>query len=111
MKLASLKKGGRDGTLIVVNRDLTEFVIVTEVADTLQQAMDDWPNTAPRLNAVSEMLNQGNTKMPRRSITRRWRRLYPAHTNSWTAAPTCRMLNASGAPVAPKCRNRSTTTH
>ena len=59
MKLASLKKGGRDGTLIVVNRDLTEFVIVTEVADTLHQAMDDWPNTAPRLNAVSEMLNLG----------------------------------------------------
>jgi len=59
MKLASLKKGGRDGTLIVVNRDLTEFVIVTEVADTLQQAIDDWPNTAPRLNAVSEMLNLG----------------------------------------------------
>ena len=59
MKLASLKKGGRDGTLIIVNKGLTEFVTVTEVAGTLQQAMDDWPNAAPRLNAVSEALNLG----------------------------------------------------
>jgi len=59
MKLASLKKGGRDGTLIVVNRDLTEFVTVPDVADTLQQALDDWSNTAPLLNAVSEALNLG----------------------------------------------------
>ncbi len=59
MKLASLKKGGRDGTLIVVNRDLTEFVTVPDVADTLQQAMDDWSNTAPRLNAVYKALNLG----------------------------------------------------
>ena len=59
MKLASLKRGGRDGTLIVVNRNLTQFVTVTEVAATLQQAIDDWPNAAPRLNAVSEALNQG----------------------------------------------------
>jgi fumarylacetoacetate (FAA) hydrolase len=59
LKLASLKKGGRDGTLIVVNQNLTRFVTVTEVADTLQQAIDDWPNAAPRLNAVSEMLNLG----------------------------------------------------
>ena len=59
MKLASLKKGGRDGTLIVVNRNLTKFVTVTEVAETLQRAIDDWPNAAPRLNAVSEALNLG----------------------------------------------------
>lgn len=59
MKLASLKKGGRDGTLIVVNRNLTRFVTVTEVAETLQQAMDEWPGAAPRLNAVSEALNLG----------------------------------------------------
>jgi fumarylacetoacetate (FAA) hydrolase len=59
LKLASLKRGGRDGTLIVVNRNLTQFVTVTEVAATLQQAIDDWPNAAPRLNAVSEALNQG----------------------------------------------------
>ena len=35
MKLASLKAGGRDGTLIVVNRDLTQYVMAADVADTL----------------------------------------------------------------------------
>ena len=59
MKLASLKSGGRDGTLIVVDRSLERFVAVPEIAPTLQQAIDDWPNTAPRLNAVSEALNSG----------------------------------------------------
>lgn len=59
MKLASLKHGGRDGTLIVVNRALTHYVTVIDVAETLQQAIDDWPDTAPRLNAISEALNLG----------------------------------------------------
>ena len=59
MKLASLKAGGRDGTLIVVNRDLTQFVAVADVAETLQQAIDDWSNAAPRLNAISQALNLG----------------------------------------------------
>jgi len=59
LKLASLKSGGRDGTLIVVNRDLTQFVAVPEIADTLQQALDNWADAAPRLNAVSEALNLG----------------------------------------------------
>jgi len=59
LKLASLKSGGRDGTLIVVNRALTRFVTVGDVANTLQEAIDDWSNAAPRLNAVSESLNAG----------------------------------------------------
>ena len=59
MKLGSLKTGGRDGTLIVVDRKLQFYVSVPEIAATLQQAIDDWPNTAPRLNAVSEELNSG----------------------------------------------------
>ena len=59
MKLASLKSGGRDGTLIVVDRGLTHYVVADGVAGTLQQAIDDWANTAPRLNALSEALNNG----------------------------------------------------
>jgi len=63
MKLASLKKGGRDGTLVVVNRALSEFVEVPDIAETLQQALDDWTNAAPRLNAVSEALNLGQCEV------------------------------------------------
>ena len=60
MKLASLKEGGRDGTLIVVNRDLTRAVRATGIAATLQIALEDWSNTAPRLNALFESLQAGN---------------------------------------------------
>ena len=59
MKLASLKEGGRDGTLIVVNRDLTRAVRATGIAATLQVALEDWSNTAPRLNALFEELQAG----------------------------------------------------
>jgi fumarylacetoacetate (FAA) hydrolase len=59
MKLASLKEGGRDGTLIVVNRELTRGVRATGIAPTLQAALEDWSNTAPRLNALFEGLQAG----------------------------------------------------
>ncbi|MEL7886765.1 hypothetical protein AAG739_23780 [Serratia marcescens] len=42
MKLGSLKEGGRDGTLIVVSRDLRHGVRATGIAATLQQALEDW---------------------------------------------------------------------
>ena len=60
MKLGSLKEGGRDGTLIVVSRDLTRAVRAKGIATTLQAALEDWSNLAPRLNALSESLNAGD---------------------------------------------------
>ena len=60
MKLGSLKEGGRDGTLIVVSRDLSRAVRATGIAATLQHALDDWSNAAPRLNALSEALDAGS---------------------------------------------------
>ena len=62
MKLGSLKEGGRDGTLIVVSRDLARGVRVPHIAPTLQRALEDWSNTAPRLNGVSEALNGSNAQ-------------------------------------------------
>ena len=59
MKLGSLKEGGRDGTLIVVSRDLSRAVRADGIAPTLQRALEDWNNAAPRLNALSEQLNAG----------------------------------------------------
>jgi fumarylacetoacetate (FAA) hydrolase len=59
MKLGSLKEGGRDGTLIVVSRDLSRAVKATGIAATLQAALDDWSNAAPRLNTLSDALNAG----------------------------------------------------
>lgn len=59
MKLGSLKEGGRDGTLIVVSRDLAHAVRASGIAATLQQALDDWHRIAPRLNALYEQLQAG----------------------------------------------------
>ena len=62
MKLASLKEGGRDGTLIVVDRALSKAVRVSDTARTLQGALEDWSNTAPRLNRVYELLNESKAE-------------------------------------------------
>jgi fumarylacetoacetate (FAA) hydrolase len=59
LKLATLKEGGRDGTLVVVARDLTRAVKVHAFAPTLQVALDDWAATAPLLEAVYARLNDG----------------------------------------------------
>jgi len=60
MKLGSLKEGGRDGTLIVVSRDLRHGVRATGIAATLQQALENWSQVAPRLTALFESLQAGD---------------------------------------------------
>src|SRR5690606_31554102 len=60
MKLGSLKEGGRDGTLVVVSRDLSRAVRAAGIAPTLQRALEDWDNTAPRLNALAQSLETGD---------------------------------------------------
>lgn len=61
MKLASLKHG-RDGMLVVVSRDLKTYVAVPHIAHSLQDAMDDWAHTAPRLMRVYDLLNEGSAE-------------------------------------------------
>jgi fumarylacetoacetate (FAA) hydrolase len=59
MKLASLKNGQRDGTLVVVDRKLATCVRVPQIAQTLQQAIEFWAAIAPKLKAVYDQLNAG----------------------------------------------------
>ena len=59
MKLATLKRGGRDGTLVVVSRDLTRCQPVAAIAKTLQAALDDWDTVVDDLELVYDMLNHG----------------------------------------------------
>ena len=59
MKLATLKSLRRDGTLVVVNRDLTQCQPVPDIAATLQAALDDWDHCAPQLHEVYTALNNG----------------------------------------------------
>ena len=58
MKLATLNQG-RDGQLVVVSRDLSQAVVVADIAPTLQAALDNWAEVEPKLQAVSKQLNQG----------------------------------------------------
>ena len=59
MKLASLK-GGRDGRLVVVSRDLERFLPVGEdFPTTLQAALDNWYEMRPALEALGARVNAG----------------------------------------------------
>ena len=61
MKLASLKSG-RDGALVVVSRDLKHCLTVTDIARTMQQAIEHWMQIAPRLAEVYDQLNAGTAQ-------------------------------------------------
>jgi fumarylacetoacetate (FAA) hydrolase len=60
MKLGSLKEGGRDGTLVVVSKDLSQAIKVPDIAPTLQAALDDWDTLEPELRSIYRLLNQGD---------------------------------------------------
>jgi fumarylacetoacetate (FAA) hydrolase len=59
MKLATLKEGGRDGSLIVVQQDGRRYARATAIASTLQAALDDWERCEPRLRQLSSDLQDG----------------------------------------------------
>jgi len=60
MKLATLRRGGRDGRLAVVSRDLARCALVPGIAATLQAALDDWNAVAPRLAELAAQLELGD---------------------------------------------------
>lgn len=53
MILATLREGGPDGTLLVVNRARTRAVRATGIAPTLQAALDAWSNAEPALRELA----------------------------------------------------------
>ncbi len=59
MKLATKRTGTRDGSLVVVKRDLTAFTDASAIAPTLQVALDDWARVEPKLKALAEQLEAG----------------------------------------------------
>jgi fumarylacetoacetate (FAA) hydrolase len=62
MKLATYKDGSRDGQLVVVSRDLSQAHFATGIANTMQQALDDWAFIAPQLEDLFVSLNQGKAR-------------------------------------------------
>lgn len=65
MKLATLATGGRDGTLVVVSKDLTRYSEARAIAPTLQQAIEDWATCAPRLHQLAEQVELGSVPTQR----------------------------------------------
>lgn len=59
MKLATLKNNTRDGQLVVVSRDLITAVVVDDIANTLQQAIEHWSDVSDKLEAIYFALNKG----------------------------------------------------
>lgn len=57
MKLATKRNLSRDGQLVVVSSDLSRYVAATNIAATMQAALDEWESAAPELQALSDQLN------------------------------------------------------
>lgn len=58
MKLGSIKDG-RDGQLVVVKDDMSQYVPAVHIAPTMQAALDDWATAAPKLRDIAEKLEAG----------------------------------------------------
>jgi fumarylacetoacetate (FAA) hydrolase len=68
MKLATLRDGSRDGRLAVVCRDLTRAVVAETVVsglETLQQLLDYWLSTQPKVAQIYATLNTSVGSDPR----------------------------------------------
>jgi fumarylacetoacetate (FAA) hydrolase len=63
LKLASLKSG-RDGSLVVVSRDLSRYILADDVAPTLQFALDNWDEAAAGLTDFAADIETGNIGKP-----------------------------------------------
>lgn len=62
MKLATLNNQTRDGSLHLVSRDLLRAVPVHDIANTMQQALDNWETLSPMLVERYASLNAGECK-------------------------------------------------
>jgi fumarylacetoacetate (FAA) hydrolase len=56
MKLATLKDG-RDGKLVVVSKDLSRCADAGGIAKTMQSALDNWADVAPKLASLAHELD------------------------------------------------------
>ncbi|MGZ5106195.1 MAG: hypothetical protein ACXWHB_16750, partial [Usitatibacter sp.] len=56
MKLASLKGPTRDGTLLVVDRDLARAMKAGAIAPTMQYAIENWEGVEARLRDLAKSL-------------------------------------------------------
>jgi fumarylacetoacetate (FAA) hydrolase len=59
VKFATLANGGRDGSLLIVSRDLARAVHARDIAPTIINALERWNEVVPLLQSRSDALNEG----------------------------------------------------
>ena len=59
MRLATLREGGRDGTLVVVSGDGQRMLRAGDVAPTMQAALDTWEAAEPALRQLATRVDAG----------------------------------------------------
>ncbi len=62
MRLATLREGGRDGTLVVVSSDAARVAVASSIAPTLQHALDHWERCEPALRVLAADLDAGRAE-------------------------------------------------
>ncbi|BBF72046.1 fumarylacetoacetate hydrolase family protein [Sphingomonas bisphenolicum] len=62
MRLATLSNSRPDGELVVISRDATRCLPATGIADTLQQAIEQWATVEPALHILAERVEQGDSE-------------------------------------------------
>ena len=62
MKLASLKGPTRDGTLLLVDENLSRAVAVPDIAPTLQYALEHWHTVERQLLNEFEAIDSGTSR-------------------------------------------------
>ena len=60
MKLATMKTGGRDGTSVLVSRDMKRMVVATSVVPTVRDAIENWNEAEPKLQTLASRLEAGS---------------------------------------------------
>ncbi len=108
MKLATLRDGTRDGTLVVVSRDLGHALKADHLAPTLQAALDDWDYLAPQLE---QLYNELNARPGGRAFALEPAQLAAPLPRAYQWADASAYLNhvelvrkARGAPLPPELR-------
>src|SRR5437867_2224375 len=59
LRLATLKQGGRDGTLAVISSDGSRYALAGPIAATLQDAIDSWSACEPKLRELADRIDAG----------------------------------------------------
>lgn len=111
MRLATLPDESRDGTLVVVSRDLTRAAPARAIASTLQAALDTWETSAPRLAELAARLEAGDAPEaavfePKRALAplpRAWQWLdgsaFPVHGELMQTAFHLPPIETGGRPL------------